>query len=448
MKLNSNGGVVAKILGIGAIATVVLLVVAVIGARWWLANYLQGEKFRKLISEKTSAAMHARGEYLPLHWQGSAASSEGFYATGLPGSPLEEVRADMLRADLDWSGVFQKKFRVDGMEIQRLKVRFISPTPATQALPMGTALSSPATQGVRVELGPIRVQEANLQWPMSGGAKGMLRRSSLVLMSRDNDWCASVTGGELAMADWPVLRIEKAQLRSRAETLYVIDSLARLANGGIVSASGEVHFDGAKDFNATVRFDDVPAANWLPEDWRGKLVGQARGESRVRGRLEQSGGPAAEGTIALLNGRLQALPVLDKIAIFTQTEQFRCVDLHKATAEFSWKDGRLDVKKLLMESTGLLRVEGGCVVEKETIDGTFDVGVSADTLRWLPGARGRVFTVDRGGYLWTKVKLTGPLKNVKEDLSDRLIVAAGKEVFEGTKNTLEKGAQMLFDLLK
>ena len=443
----TDGGAVARILVIGAGVVAVLLVVAVIGARWWLAHYLQGEKFRQLISDKTSTAMHARGEYLPLHWQGSTASSDGFYATGLPGSPLDEVRADMLRADLDWSGVFQKKFRVDGMEIQRLKVRFIAPT-AMQGTPIGTAASSPATQGARVELGPIRVQEANLQWPMSGGATGVLRRTAMMVESKDNGWEVAVTGGELAMMSWPVLKVEQARLRSQRETLFVTESRVRLTDGGVAMATGELHFEGTREFNAIVRFEDVPVANWVPEDWRGKLIGQASGESRVRGRLEQSGGPAAEGTISLLNGRLQALPMLDKIAIFTQTEQFRRIDLQKATAEFSWKDGRLDVKKLLMESTGLLRVEGGCVVEKETIDGIFDVGVSADTLRWLPGARGRVFTVDRSGYLWTKVKVTGPLKNIKEDLSDRLVMAAGKEVFEGTKNTLEKGAQMLFDLLK
>jgi hypothetical protein len=87
-------------------------------------------------------------------------------------------------------------------------------------------------------------------------------------------------------------------------------------------------------------------------------------------------------------------------------------------------------------------------MENEKIDGVLDVGVAASTLRWLPGARGKVFTVDRDGYLWTKVKISGPLKNIKEDLSERLLIAAGTEVLEGTKDALEKGAQMLMDLLK
>jgi len=52
------------------------------------------------------------------------------------------------------------------------------------------------------------------------------------------------------------------------------------------------------------------------------------------------------------------------------------------------------------------------------------------------------------GYVWTPVHVSGPVDDLKEDLSQRLIAAAGAEVYEGIKGTVEKGAQTLFDLLK
>jgi hypothetical protein len=447
MDRTSKKSLVGRILGFGAVTVVVLLVVGLFGIRWWVVSYLQSEKFRRFLNEKTSAAMQAQGEYLPLHWSGGTAFSDGFHAQGLPGSPVGELRADLLRADLDLYSLLQRKCRIDGLSIERLQVRFVSPA----AVPAGGAsgrTASSAGLSVKVELSPIRVQEANLSWPMSGGTTGLLRRAGLVLSWNDGGWDTSVTGGELMMMNWPLLFVDQAQLRSRRDALYVTDGRLRLVNGGNLVVNGEVHFDGAREFNVTGRFADVPVANWLPEAGRGQLVGQARGDGRVQGGLNQGDALRVEGTITLVNGRLQALPVLDKLAVFTQTEQFRRIELQKGKAEFVWKAGRLEVKNLLMESTGLLRVEGGCVVENEKIDGVFDVGVAASTLRWLPGARGKVFTVDRDGYLWTKVKIDGPLKNIKEDLSERLLIAAGTEILDGTQNTLEKGAQMLMNLLK
>ena len=53
------------------------------------------------------------------------------------------------------------------------------------------------------------------------------------------------------------------------------------------------------------------------------------------------------------------------------------------------------------------------------------------------------------------MKISGPVDNLAEDLSARLVAAAGDEVIEGVKGTIEsgvkgsiEGAKGLFDLLK
>jgi len=76
------------------------------------------------------------------------------------------------------------------------------------------------------------------------------------------------------------------------------------------------------------------------------------------------------------------------------------------------------------------------------------VGVAPSSLRWLPGSRTRVFTQAHDGYVWTDLKLSGPLDQLSEDLSARLMSAAGEETINSVKGTLETGAKGLFDLIK
>jgi hypothetical protein len=75
-------------------------------------------------------------------------------------------------------------------------------------------------------------------------------------------------------------------------------------------------------------------------------------------------------------------------------------------------------------------------------------------LQWLPGSRERVFTVAQGGYVWTDVRISGSLQDMREDLSSRLAAAMGDETIDrGTRviqeipNAAKDGAQGVLDAL-
>jgi hypothetical protein len=433
-----NPGKLFRRLGLVAGILMVLAVVGLVGFRLWLGRYLHGEPFRRLISAATAQALRADGEYLPLHWTGNAAYTDGFAARGRAESLIAQLRADQIRAEVEMTGWWRPQWRVSHLEIQRVNATF--QRPVTVANEPGAAAA-----GKRLELGPIGVREANLAWPVSEGVTGQVRRVQGQLLLGGNDWEATGNGGELQVTGWPALLIEQFRLVSRPGAVHVKESQLRLTDGGRVELTGEVPLCG-REFDVVIGFAEVPVRNWLPADWRAAMAGVASGSANVRGRSLAD--VVATGKINVTGGKLEALPVLDRIALFTQTEQFRSVRLEKASAEFDWQEKRLTVRKLLLESPGLLRVEGGCVVENETMDGEFDVGVAASTLQWLPGSRTQVFTVDRDGYLWTKVKVRGPLKNLQEDLSARLVAAAGKEILDTGKGLLEQGTKTFFELLK
>ncbi len=101
-----------------------------------------------------------------------------------------------------------------------------------------------------------------------------------------------------------------------------------------------------------------------------------------------------------------------------------------------------------MEAKKLFRIEGHFAVEDKEIDGTFQVGATADVLDSIPGAREKVFTEARDGYLWTSMKLSGPLNHPREDLKERLVVAAQEELAKVFLAPLFKPGQGLLELLK
>ena len=68
-------------------------------------------------------------------------------------------------------------------------------------------------------------------------------------------------------------------------------------------------------------------------------------------------------------------------------------------------------------------------------EAAFQVGVAPATLQWIPGSQERVFTVARGSYVWTTMRLTGPVDSPKEDLSGRLATAAGEAIVDKVENT-------------
>jgi hypothetical protein len=148
-----------------------------------------------------------------------------------------------------------------------------------------------------------------------------------------------------------------------------------------------------------------------------------------------------------LNGRLTALPILDQIGLFTHTERFRQLELTRATADFTRTPDRLEIRNMIVEAAGLIRVEGEYRIENGEIDGTFQVGLTSATLQWIPGSQEDIFTDSRDGYRWTTMRLSGPAAHPVDDLTPRLVAATGKAVIQGAEGTVRKAAESALDLL-
>ena len=422
----------------------------------WFNSYLQSDNFRKLLNQKTSILMKAEGEYMPFHWNGSSVYSDGFSASGQRGALLFELRADQIRAEFNLRGLFKHAWQVDEIHIQRFQATFDQNTALSNTLETSTvtALSNPTTPQKqsswlpdKVDLHKVEIQETDLIWKQQNRLLSTIQKTHLLILPEDQAFSLTGTGGQLHFMDWPVLKTDHFKLRYQKPQLFITDGQFRLNETGILNVSGEVDLEKGPLFDLLVKFDGVAMNPLLPEDWRAKLKGNLRGNIQTSGRLNHAEPAKTTGTLSLSAGQLEALPILNQIAIFTHTQQFRQLVLQKASADFSWEDPKLVVTHLILESEGLLRVEGNFIVEHGEIEGQFQVGVTPASLQWLPGAQVKVFTNKRDGYLWAPMKLTGPAAHPNEDLSQRLISAAGSEVIEEVGKTIEKKSKEVLDLV-
>lgn len=76
---------------------------------------------------------------------------------------------------------------------------------------------------------------------------------------------------------------------------------------------------------------------------------------------------------------LTGLPVLDRLALFCGSSRFRQLPLHKASAQFRYKEAAWHVSDILVESENLVRVEGWLEIGKGgELNGRLQVGLRSD----------------------------------------------------------------------
>ncbi len=204
-----------------------------------------------------------------------------------------------------------------------------------------------------------------------------------------------------------------------------------------------------------MEWSQVDVDPFLQEPWRSRLSGVVAGNAAVDWPESGIAAGRAVGSFRLTDGVAENIEMLDQVATFTGAPQFRRMPLQEFSGNYEWTQNVLRITNLVAESKGLLRLEGSCTIaENGNLSGTLRVGVTPQTLQWLPGSRERVFTVTQNGYVWTDVKIGGSLQDLREDLSPRLAAAIrdetierGKRLIEELPNAAREGAKGVLDSL-
>lgn len=429
-----------------------LVVVFAVGASSWVGNFLKSESFRRMVSGHTGQALRAQAEFAPFQWTGPNVYSESLTVVGLPGSPLASLEATQVRATVDWRAAFGGAWRVESVDLLDVQLTL---RPAEHVAEGEITASTPPTSApgflpTTFELGPVRAQRATILAKDSMGAlQATLSDTALLFELQGASSEFSGTGGVLDVLDQPAIALESFRARLSKGEVFLTDARGRLGESGKLSASGQL----GDRSELRVQWSDIDTEEVLSGDWRDRLRGQLSGEVHLRWESERS--VSARGSFLLTEGLLREVPLLDRIATFTGSPQFRRMPLQEVSGRFVSQEGSWEIDELVLESKGLLRAEGNLEIsEVGELNGVFRVGVAPQVLQWIPGSRERVFTTNQGGYVWTDVRVAGSLDNPTEDLSSRLSTAAAGDLIDrGTRalsdpaGTAKDGAQEILDIL-
>lgn len=446
------------------VRVVITIIVMVIGGAavgyGLIRNYLHSDSFRSLLGKQVSEAAGVTGAFSPLRWEGLAARSGGFVAEG--DGPVLAIRADDLRTEIGlqglrdgyWllrgSGVRYLEFTVDARrsdDAPAPPATVISSTPAPPAPPAPYAAKKGRWLPRELRFDELDVQNLAATVLLDDGpldvrgprirARGVAGTSAIDIEAR---------GGTIRppMPWLPEFRLDAANARYRDDTVFLTDARFRMYDTGVLDATGEWDV-GSGDFALQGSADGIDCSDLLGEDWARRITGRVA----VNYSLVKSGDDTrAQGRIEVRDGVVTALPLLDVLAAYADTRRFRMLTVHEAQADWEWSAGRLTLRNLRLASEGLVRLEGGLTIDRDgALDGDFRLGLAPGTLSTIPGAETEVFRSGERGLLWTPLRVSGTLDNPKEDLTDRLIAAAGSRMFEILPETGERVLKFTRSLL-
>ncbi len=418
-------------------AGVVFLGVAYIAIR----SYLHSDGFRKFLSSEASEMARVSGEFGKFHWDGLAVDADSFAASG--DGPITAVKADGLHTEIGLGGLSRGVWEVKSSNIRRLEI-FVDATKPAKSSTGDRAKKSKTNKTKRsswfpsqAELQGIDVGHVDVRTSLDGGlatATGMSIHAEKA--GAQNAFRGEITGGvvRLPFGIVPELRLDRALLRYQDKRVFLTKAKVAAWQNGSIEGSGEWDMETRQfsvEGNATgVRCDDL-----LGADWSQHLTGDVSSDFIFE---NSSGTPAASGKLVIRNGTLTALPVLDLLAAYADTRRFRVLTLNDARTDWQWKKDEIVLTNLVLASEGLARMEGGIVIRRKSLDGKFLLGLAPGTLATIPGAETDVFLPGEHGLLWTTLRITGTLDDPQEDLTERLIAAAGLRMFELVPETGEK----------
>lgn len=430
----------------------VLMLLAPTLATRFIRSYLARQEFRQKAEEMISAASGGEARIGSLTWHDDTVTASEVHLNGVRGWNAE---VGAVHASLDFGAIRNGVWSIQNVGAEELMLR-----PATGAAESFTTAATSAADGIpgilrsyipsRVEIDGCEVERFSLEQGGWEVAESRLHAGSWV--SGRTALTFKLDGGTLQIpvrlpeqAEALKLNITKATLRASHGQVQLSDASLRWKGSSQATLRGSVQFENSA-WQTTAHVQGVPVAEFLTTWWKQRLSGQLKGDLTFSG--SRGAAPVWKADAVLENGVLQGLPLLDTLATHTRVERFKHLVLDTCQASFHPQGEALQIDHIIIQSNGLVHVEGTLTLRGRVIDGDFMVGVPPETLRWIPGAQNRVFVLSNPngppGLHWARVRVAGTLDAPQEDLSSRLLGGAGMALLFDTPGQLvNQGAEAL-----
>ena len=413
-----------------------LVVLSGFGLYFWMKSYLHSEDFRIFMGDAVGDVMGAEAKFEPFSWQGMDVRTGGLVVSR-SGGKLEKMEAEGVEATLSLAGIRRGVWEISDLRVSQLdlqlsskKKQLVGGDSASVEVSGGdTKNSGGFLSGLlpdHAELMSAEVMHFDLDFRAPSG--GVTLKDAVMRVDAgavDGRYDVHLSDGVI-QSSWfaPTLNLVSARGKYQRGSLFITESQSKIYKRGVLTLDGELE-GGRFGFFCTMR--DVRSEELVPEDWKKSILGDVESKFKVS---SGKSGVVTRGEIELKKGVLTALPLLDRIAAYANTRRFRRLHLSEAYLKFRREGSHLTLSEIVLASEGLVRIEGGLTVVDGRMDGRFKVGVMPGTLSHIPGAETKVFIRGKNGLLWSDLHITGTVDAPKEDLSDRMIAAAGERMFE------------------
>jgi hypothetical protein len=272
-----------------------------------------------------------------------------------------------------------------------------------------------------VYLKRIETPHANVTWQFRGQQAGFFG-TQLLITPHGLDFEYLATGGRLKMALLPDLDLRQAHLliTKALLTIYDIDLASDSGSSENIHAQANAGVGKDKSIDLRATFSQLPIRSWLPAKWKQHLAGTAFGDLHWAGKDPKLESSSGEGSLRVSDGRIDDLPVLEKLAELAQKKSFEHLALNDCSFSFGWKYPKIDIENIAIEERGKFRIEGEMSIDQRRLRGTIRLALTREYLDWLPNPE-EVFSRKEGDYLWTNVRLSGTIDDPGQDLSPRII---------------------------
>ena len=410
------------------------------GCYVWIRSYLHSDDFRLFISEVTSDVISADAEFEPLNWQGMRVRTIGFNAEG--SGIVRRLDAREVEADISLSELVHGAWLIRDLRVAELQgaIDLRDKQGVPRVLP---SVDTSEDQGRgflgsllpnRAELQALQISSLGVELQSERGSFEVIDATMTAERRAGKNVYDMTFSNGLINTPWfeGPLKLDTARARYADKRIYLQEFHSQVYQRGMLSLSGEL--EGEK-FELFGTLSDVGVEELIPEDWQKRISGELDTKFKIN---SSEDAVTTRGELSLSKGMLTALPVLDRIAAYANTHRFRQLYLTEARLKYISGQGdkqdtereRLELYDIVLASEGLVRVLGKLVIENGNLDGRFRVGIMPGVLAHIPGAETKVFERGEKGLLWAPLRITGTIEDPKEDLSGRLIAAAGERMFE------------------
>jgi hypothetical protein len=385
-----------------------------------LTHYIESNAFRKAMEDETAKGLHfPQGRYAPIRRTSPfTAQSESFEARNGE-KAMKSLDGRGIKATFDPLGVFVRQWRFTDIRVQsgEVEIQIYKAHPEAVAPKPWFAIFLPN----RVYLKKIETPHAEITWQFRGERAGFFG-TQLLITPHGPDFEYVATGGRLKMAVLPDLDLRGAHLliTKTLLTIYDIDLASDSGSAESIHAQANAGIGKDKSVDLRASFNQVPIRAWLPAEWKEHLAGSAFGDLHWVGKDPKLESSSGEGSLRISNGRIEKLPVLEKLAELAQKKSFEHLELNDCSLSFGWKYPKIDINNIAIEEKGKFRIEGEMSIEQRRLRGTIKLGLTRQYLDWLPNPE-EVFSRKQSGYLWTNVRLFGTIDDPGQDLSPRII---------------------------